>query len=617
MTFRLLNPPRLLASALVAVAVLAAPVVLHAPPEPQQAVAPDARPADIDDGPEVRALVVFIRFRDDQSGSEPDIPVESPYRGWPYWLHDANGEPVYDQRGAPVPAGFETLPPFAHAFIAPSKEAITDSDSTISAFFYEQSKAGPDGPAQFLLWGDVLPTNGRGEPIVYVTKHPNAWYYNLSKTDTRRGYGYLTQEVLDHLVYDQGIDLGDYNLNPEADDVVDQIFMFVRHEARGHHEGVSSLAFVAASGLVGAPRKKGSKGLWYPSPSGQADPALPDSVRVDWTESGLYLFNDGAGNVHQPTYYSQMGAHEYGHDLWRGKITSVHMGSVVDNDVPANEPDDRYYYGAVVMGTGGQFNHKTARGTSTISAYERSLLGWIALDTLTTTRTGVELGDLYTRGEAAVIPIGSGDSERMVFLSNLQRIGYFDRIKTGHGAHGQIYPQGLGMTGLLAHFRGRRDGTDCNVGREPCLDLLPADGELHMKGQPGFWKGDTYGPAPAKPQLTPWTHPSINGCNGSADTYCHSIETTWAAIDAIRYLGDADSTIVFDFYADLRTAPTVFIRADSWMGPETDGYVFPNEVRVTNGATLTIEAGTEVTFVGGLVIDPGANVVYEKDTALD
>ena len=612
----------LLILAACAALVISVALNVRSAPDGARSVAPDrlegsgAPFATIHDGPEVRAIAVFIRFRDDDYGSESWIPVNSPLRGWPYWLHDDEGNVVYE-RGAPVVADFERLPPIAHAFLAPNKAAIPDSDSTISAYFYQQSKAG-DGPAQFHLWGDVLPTNGarwdEGEPIVYVTKHPNAWYYNEPSEGTRRGYGYLTKEVLDHLVYEQGVDLGHYNLNPEADDVVDQIFMFVRDEERGHHEGVSNLAFVASKHLTGAPEGTGAKGLWYPSPSGQRDPDLPDSVRVDWRASGLYLFNDAAGNVHQPTYYSRMGAHEYGHDLWRDKITSVHLTSVTANDVPANEPDDKFYYGPVLMGTSGQFKHRHTQGTSTISAYERSLLGWVALDTLTTSRLGVQLGDLYTRGEAAVIPIGSGDTERAVFLSNLQRIGYFDRTKVALWNDAvTTSTSGLAATGLLAHFRGRRDGKDCNAGRQPCLDLLAADNEVHLKWQdPEYWQGDMYGPAPAKPQLTPWTRPSINGCTGSADTYCHDLETTWAAIDDIRYLGDADSTLVFDFHQDFRTAPTVFIRADSWMGPETDGYVFQREVRVTNGATLTVEAGTDVDFAGGLIVDDGANVVYEK-----
>ena len=308
----------------------------------------------IDDGTEVRALVVLVRFRDDDDGVAH--PADQPYRGWPYWLQDENGDPIL-VGGKTVPADYEMLPRFAHALIAPSVAAITGSDSTMSAYFYEQSKAGPNGPAQFLLWGDVLPTNAQGEPIVHVTAHPNAWYYNdpSDPLDERRGYGYLTKEVLDSLVYRQGIDLGDYNLNPEDDDVVDQIYMFVRNETNGHSQGTSTLGYVSGTHLSGVPPGtggNGSNGLWYPSPSGQADPSLPDSVLVHWYESGHYLFNDSSGNVHQPTYYGRMGAHEYGHDLWRGKITSVHMGSVEDNVVPSNEPPGGpLYYGPLLMGS--------------------------------------------------------------------------------------------------------------------------------------------------------------------------------------------------------------------------------------------------------------------------
>lgn len=581
------------------------------PPAPERRTprpAP-ARSGPVYDGPEVRALAVFIRFRDDVAGSEPELPLTSTFRGWPYWLHDERGEPVRDARGEPVPADLETLPRVGHAFLAPSKEAIPAADSTLSAYFYHQSKAGRDGPPQFLLWGDVLPTNERGEPIVYVTKHDNAWYHNVRGTDNRRGYGYLTKEVLDHLVYERGVDLGRYNLNPEEDDVVDQIFLIVRHEQRPVWSGVSSLGHVARAELSGVPEGT-ARGLWYPSPSGQRDPTRPDSVRVDWAASGCYLWNQAAGNVHQQTFYARYGAHEYGHDLWRNAISSTHMGAV-KNNVPANGEDGVHYYGGLLMGSSVLHNQRHIQTGHTISAYERSLFGWVALDTLAGTRTGVTLGDLYTYGEAAVLPIGHGDTERALFLSNHQRLSYFDSLKVGVGVRGDRYErEGLWLTGLLAHFRGRRDAKDCTAGTRPCVDILPADNVLDKD-----FVGDTYGPG-SKTQLTPWTRPSINGCSGEQDDYCDDLDLTWAAIDAVRYLGDADSTIVFDFYEDFRAAPAVAIRADSWMGRRTHGAVFENEVRVTEGAALTVEAGTSLTFGGGVVVEEGARLTVEEGAVL-
>lgn len=576
-------------------------------PAPERSTPPraPARSGPIYDGSEVRALAVFIRFRDDVAGSGPEVPVTSTFRGWPYWLHDEHGAPVRDARGEPVPADFETLPRVGHAFLAPSKEAIPDSDSTLSAYFYHQSKAGRDGTAQFLLWGDVLPTDERGQPIVYVTKHDNAWYHNVRGTEHQRGYGYLTKEVLDHLVYERGVDLGHYNLNPEEDDVVDQIFLIVRHEKQPVWSGVSSLAHVAKPGLSGVPKGTAS-GLWYPSPSGQRSPVLPDSVRVDWRASGNYIWNQAGGNVHQQTFYARYGAHEYGHDLWRDAISSTHMGAV-KNNVPARGPDGVHYYGGLLMGSSTLHNQRHIQTGHTISAYERSLFGWVALDTLAGTRTGVTLGDLYTYGEAAVLPIGHGDTERALFLSNHQRLSYFDSLKVGVGIQGERYErQGLWLTGLLAHFRGRRDAKDCTAGTRPCVDILPADNVLDQD-----FVDDTYGPG-SKTQLTPWTRPNINGCDGERDDYCDGLDLTWAAVDAVRYLGDADSTIAFDFYEDFRAAPTVTIRADSWMGARTHGSTFPNAVRVAEGAVLTIEAGTQLTFDGGLVVEEGARLAVEE-----
>ena len=565
--------------------------------------------APVEYGPEVRALVVLIRFRDDDTGSDPWIPIDSPYRGWPYWLLDESGDPVLDGNGDPIPADFETLPNFGHGLIAPSVQAITDSDSTMSAYFYEQSKAGPNGPAQFLLWGDVLPTDGpswdQGDPIVYVTKHDNEWYHNnpLDPDSLRRGYGYLTKEVLDHLVYEQGLDLGNYNLNPETDDIVDQIFMIVRAEERDHYSGVSNLAYMVASGLSGIPPGT-SEGLWYPSPSGMQDPNLPDSVLVTWESSGNYIWNSAAGNVHQATFYGRYGAHEFGHDLWRDQISGVHMWGL-ENSVPANEPANVNYYGGLLMGSSTLPTQRHFQNSHIISPYERSLFGWVALDTLSGTRYGVEVGDLYTRGEAAVLPIGTGGEERALFLWNRQRVGYFDLPHTRVNTQGDPYPTpAFQITGLIAHFRGRLDADDCGAGSRPCVDMLPPDNALDSE-----LTDDAYKPG-VKTQLTPWTRPNINGCNGGDDPYCEGLELTWAAVDDIRYLGDADSTLVFDFYEDFRTAPTVTIRADSWMGPET-AFAFSSEVRVTAGATLTIEDGADVTFDGGLTVEDGGALVIE------
>ena len=297
-------------------------------------------------------------------------------------------------------------------------------------------------------------------------------------------------------------------------------------------------------------------------------------------------------------------------DEVRNAISSTHMGAV-KNNVPANGEDGVHYYGGLLMGSSVLHNQRHIQTGHTISAYERSLFGWVALDTLAGTRTGVTLGDLYTYGEAAVLPIGHGDTERALFLSNHQRLSYFDSLKVGVGVRGDRYErEGLWLTGLLAHFRGRRDAKDCTAGTRPCVDILPADNVLDKD-----FVGDTYGPG-SKTQLTPWTRPSINGCSGEQDDYCDDLDLTWAAIDAVRYLGDADSTIVFDFYEDFRAAPAVAIRADSWMGRRTHGAVFENEVRVTEGAALTVEAGTSLTFGGGVVVEEGARLTVEEGAVL-
>jgi hypothetical protein len=106
----------------------------------------------------LRALVVFVRFRDD------DVP----------------GEPAVDARGWPLFDNPATLPPFAHHLLAASPTPPF-RDSTLTAYFFQQSQG------RFLLYGDVYGS-------VVVSRHPEATYHA-----PHGGYGHLTAEVLDHL----------------------------------------------------------------------------------------------------------------------------------------------------------------------------------------------------------------------------------------------------------------------------------------------------------------------------------------------------------------------------------------------------------------------------------
>src|SRR5690606_8850739 len=113
------------------------------------------------------------------------------------------------------------------------------------------------------------------EPFLYVSKHDNSYYWGGNAGD--RGYGYLTQEILDYLVYERGVDLGLYNSNPQDDDVVDQVFLFVRSEDLAvPYRGCATLN--GCSGVAGDPGE-----LTYPS-------ASQGAVRIDWRFSGSHQF---------------------------------------------------------------------------------------------------------------------------------------------------------------------------------------------------------------------------------------------------------------------------------------------------------------------------------------
>lgn len=153
---------------------------------------------DIDDGPDVRALLVFVRFRDD--------PID------PYWWPGTGAE--------------RDLPFFAESILAPDAASITQSDSSLSRYFYEQSRTSPTATPQLRVYGDIYPRNGQGQPETYVTEHDNSYYHSTSG----RGYGYLTQEILDSLVTVPGFDIGDYDAN--ADGVLDHLFLVIRSEEK-------------------------------------------------------------------------------------------------------------------------------------------------------------------------------------------------------------------------------------------------------------------------------------------------------------------------------------------------------------------------------------------------
>ncbi len=476
------------------------------------------------DGDTVRALVVLVKYRDD------------------------NSTPPWNVLDWPLTTDPSELPAFATGLIDPTPAPAAFRDSTISSYYYEQSRPQAGAPGRHVLYGDVV-------PYVHVSKMDE---------DDYSGLGQLTEEVLDSL-FVQGYDFGDYDLN--GDQVVDHIFFLLRARE------CSSSCWSGVSGIFAS--------LQYYSPSQNT------TISINSGQSGSYTMGLAGGRYqYRPHFhYVRVMAHEYGHDLWKDFFG--HLGAFTGNDVPIDSDITRY----ALMSAEGTV-HELA-----ISTHERDLLGWIDAPVLTTSGAGT-LSPLYGGGEAASIALSGDASGNTVFLSNRQRSGFFEQVY-------QTPAQDIGLleTGLLATFKVTSSERD----------VLPAQNILNLPVEYPIYSGVMYGGSGQKAQLTPWTRPNINGWT----EYPSGYQPSWQAVDDIRYVvGDPDSTIAFDFYADFRAAPVVFIRADSWMGNETGGTVFPNEVRVTDGATLTVQSGIYLAFVGGLVVDEGARLEVASGATL-
>jgi len=508
-------------------------------PAAGQAASPGraVRPARLAAAPHtdtLRALVVFVQFRDD------DVP----------------GDPAVDARGWPRFDNPATLPPFARYLLSASPTPPFP-DSTLTAYFFQQSLG------RFVLYGNVYDS-------VMVSRHPEAAYHA-----PRGGYGHLTAEVLDRLDA-QGFDFSRYDQN--RDGLFDYLFLIVRGDSRRDdktftYTGISCLDARCGGGLTaGRPR----------------DVLAYDGLRFDWRLSGAIILHRTPGNIIPHYYHVRMMAHELGHDLWAAFFN--HIPAITNNDVPlrSNRGHGTGTLGyALMAGAGGGLD---ARGDETLSAFERDLLGWIDCDVLSITRDDVRVTDLYTTSACKKINLG-GDSEgRSLYVTNRQRLGPFDRPRRG-GRGGRFEMGLLRSTGLLVMLI---DGLH--------LDVLPADNTLDLAATDAPYMGDLFGPDTAT-QLTPWTRPNTNGFT----LYPPGFTPGWQALDRIRYTGEADREMAFDYVADFRLRP--ILREDSWIRDETQGYAFDTPLVVTNGSTLRL--GTTLSFTKRLRVERGATVIVE------
>lgn len=464
---------------------------------------------------ETRALIVFIQFADDEDA----------------------GDPCLDERGWPLGAD---LPAFANTLLADSPTPPF-ADSTLTAYFYQLSGQ------QFTFYGDVYPR-------VIETWHPRKYYHRTS----RRGYGHLTEEILDRI--DGEVDFRSYDTNP-VDGVVDQLFLIVRSDEDATFTGVARLD--GADALNGRP---GNTTLVY------------DGVTVDWTRSGSYLIHTRPGHILTQPYYIRLLAHEFGHHLWNSRgVFAGHLPAITRNRIPSNDTGQIGY--VLMAGRGGG---RDAGGDLLISAPERDALGWgPALDVTPNPdvpeelagSTTVFLRDYYATGDAAVLRLLDGDPatrDPELYLVNRQRLGRFDQRRVHRKAGCASYDMGLLRdTGVLVHLVERR-------AQRIAIDVIPADNTLELSLDTQVYAGDLFGPA-SQTQLTPWTRPALRRPDGAP---------SWAGVDRIGYIRDGVTAMSVDIVPDVRQQPV--FRADAWIGPETTGYQF--------AAPMLVEAGRRVTF---------------------
>ena len=532
--------------------------------------------------------------------------------------------PSYDTDGNPIP--YTELPDFANTYLESdparvNENALTLADSSLSAYFFWQSRSAPVSP--HILFGDVWPRNAQGEPEVYVPDSINARYHNRDENDEEQdgGYGYLVQEIFDSLTVSPGFDIGDYDYNQDGQ--LDQLFMVIRNDSRlGCNQcGWSSLR--GLHGLNGVPKPI----LRYWSPSRQ------DSIRVDWSRSGSQSF------IGDWSARRALLIHEYGHDFFDMGHTRMIDSNEMPYDVPPEGETGHNACGYNRMCGGGGGSGPSASdnydpAAASLSGYEIRRAGWAQRTILNPgagNQTGLSLTPLYNNGTIALIPLRSGSAGDTLSLENRQGNNFFDEAGTftiDDPFYGTSFT-GIGSTGLLATLSSGLPSGSYNGYR---YDIMPPDNEFSLQSRctgyrPGcagadVFLGDMHEPDIAT-QLSPWTRPNVSGYT-FYDEAPVGFEPNWFAVTNITYdsgggsssskSGNPDSTLYFDFDADVRDGFT--ITEDSWMGGETSGTTFTGAITVSDGAVLTLERDTDLSFAAGLYVDAGSALVVEEGAVL-
>lgn len=512
----------------------------------------------------LRALVVFVKFRDDDEPGDAAVT----YRDWP--LFD-------DPR---------TLPPFAQRLLAPTPTPPFP-DSSLTQYFYQQSQG------RFVLYGDVYDS-------VMVSRQPEAAYHA-----PRGGYGHLTAEILDRLDA-LGVDFSRYDHN--RDGQLDYLFLTIRRDAKRDdktftYTGISCLDARCGGGITAG---------------GPSDALTYDGLRIDWRRSGAIIMHRTPGNIIPLFYHVRMMAHELGHDLWASFFN--HIPALADNDVPfrSNRGRGTNTIGYVLMaGAGGAWD---ARGDETISAFERDLLGWIDCDAVAASQNDVRVTDLYTTAACKKIILGGDHGGPALYVTNRQRLGVFDRKRSG-GRDGQFEMGLLRATGLLVLLA---DGVRLDVlPADNTLDLSPRDapyaGDLFAPATSPQLTPWTRPSISGYTTYPPGFTPSWQALDRIRYTGAPGGEMAFDYVEDFRHRPvirqDAwigDETRHYTFEAPLVVTDGGTLRVETTLA-------VAKKLRVDPGATVVIEAGADVAIPADGVLDLayGATLIVEGRLRLD
>lgn len=524
-----------------------------------------------------RALAIFVRFKDDTSTGS----CSRGHSEWPY------NEPT---------------PTLAKYLLSPS-DTPPFADSSLTAYFYEQSRG------NFILYGDTVSYTTQFNELDY-----EATSYGLD-------LGELTTEALDWLTSNNVIpDLSIYDDN--NDGYVDHIFFIIRNF--NHRDRVCIY-------LSGTSCASGISNLSY-----SALPPNNYGILLDHEYSGSYNIYQSIDPLRDQVVLL---AHEIGHDLFNSagsESFGVHYGAITGNSMPYIPPLGRTVEyadrsgGYNLMFSSQNSNPQTDR--SIMSASERALASlsiantnekWLDCQTMMSGQTH-SLSELVSSAGCYRLQLPTTGNVRELYISNIYRYHniaekrYADVVINGQTCGPcAVVEHGLETTGMMVELVDRRSTPPYSAR----VDIIPPDNSVIGWGHYGCAKyvhvdpsyDEIYGADMWRPgldrQITPWTRPNIYGYTFGNDVPTTTFTSGKYAIDNIRYTSPTDSTILFEYYADFSSLPTMPVRADSWIDSASDGITF-NEVRVKSGVTLTIE-DTNITFSDNLIAEAGSNVVID------